>query len=351
MRQRRPTSACWSEAWSLLVGCSLPFIASPTSRSTRRLRWLASNTSVENTSSAARGCSTVSPRAERRREPIEIQVDAVGIDAAQLRGRIDVDLVRIANVRELGARLDALSRVDGVCSRGISTVGADSGGSTAVLISSCGASRSAMNEASSSRSSSVRSRSRGCLRRFFHHAPRALVETRDHGRRIGRMIGFLERRDADRPTARRSLPDDRDAARDRRSTLRPSGRPRAAAFSAGARISVVLSAGDSVVGASAKFIISASTVGSSRGGISRVGDSSAPRSGVSSVKSRSELACSCGDSPVAAVSSFSLRAVIEAAALALRLAEQIDVDAVLAALEVEIDQGAGAAAAAGGRGE
>ena len=36
-------------------------MSSPTSRSTRRLRWLASNTSVEKTSSAARGCDTVSP--------------------------------------------------------------------------------------------------------------------------------------------------------------------------------------------------------------------------------------------------------------------------------------------------
>jgi hypothetical protein len=61
-----------------------------------------------------------------------------------------------------------------------------------------------------------------------------------------------------------------------------------------------------------KFINSDSTVGSSRGGISRVGDSSAPRSGASSVKSRSAPACSRGDSPVAAVSSAVLGArVIE----------------------------------------
>ena len=43
--------------------------------------------------------------------------------------------------------------------------------------------------------------------------------------------------------------------------------------------------------------------------------------------------------------------MIEAAALAFRVAEQIDVDAILAALEVEVDQSACAAAAAGARGE
>src|ERR1700675_3839871 len=55
------------------------------------------------------------------------------------------------------------------------------------------------------------------------------------------------------------------------------------------------------VGESVKFIISDSTVGSSRAGISRVGDSSAPRSGLSKVKSRSDPACSRPvASPVAA---------------------------------------------------
>ena len=134
--------------------------------------------------------------------------------------------------------------------------------------------------------------------------------------------------------------------------LPPSGRRRSVG-ARGARISVVLSAGDSCVGASAKFISSASTVGSSRGGISRVGDSSAPRSGVSRVKSRSEAGVQprrfAGGGGVVVLVRDSMT---QSAALAFRLAEQIDVDAVLAALEVEIDQRAGAAAAAGGaRGE
>ncbi len=66
-------------------------------------------------------------------------------------------------------------------------------------------------------------------------------------------------------------------------------------------------AGDSAVGGSAKFISSDSTVGSSRGGISRVGESSAPRSGA--VQGEVEIrrgVQSLAISPVAAVSSLSL---------------------------------------------
>ena len=78
--------------------------------------------------------------------------------------------------------------------RGICTVGADSGPNTAVLISSWSVPRSATNEASNSRSSSVRSLIARAALGFRHHAPRFLIETRDHGRRIRRMIGLLEPR-------------------------------------------------------------------------------------------------------------------------------------------------------------
>ena len=113
-----------------------------------------------------------------------------------------------------------------------------------------------------------------------------------------------------------------------------------------------LETGDSCVGASAKFISSVSTVGSSRGGYHGSG---LVRAAIRRVEREVQIPsseCSSGDSLVRRVSSLTFaRAMIQAAALAFRVAEQIDVDAILAAFEIEIDQGAGPAPAAGVRGE
>ena len=98
-------------ACNLLVGCSAPFIASPTSRSTRRLRWLASNTSVEKISSAARGCSTVSPvpSAVASRSRSKSMLSALMPRSFEVESTST--LSAFANVGEFGRGLEARGRV------------------------------------------------------------------------------------------------------------------------------------------------------------------------------------------------------------------------------------------------
>src|ERR1700722_7791588 len=72
------------------------------------------------------------------------------------------------------------------------------------------------------------------------------------------------------------------------------------------------------------------------------------------MRSRKSVGFSVGDSAVGASEKFiSSDSTVGScdAALAFRVAEQVDIDAVLAAFEIQIDQRAGAAAAAGAGGK
>jgi len=121
--------------------------------------------------------------AQRGRKPIQIQVDAVAAEAAQLRGRIDIGLLVVRDIGKLRGR-EARCRI-GVEVRGICTVGDDSGPSMAVLASSLSDPRSAMNDASNSLSSSVRSLSRARL-------SASAIMRRDFSSRPATMVGASE---------------------------------------------------------------------------------------------------------------------------------------------------------------
>ena len=160
------------------------------------MRWLASNTSVENTSSSARGCSTVSPLpkalASRSRSrsmlsplrPRSFEVESTSTFSASATSENSGDLkrevdaaVEIARHLHRGRRLRAQHRgLDFFVIR--AEIGDEGGFQFAFQFGQIAIARPAL--------------------RLRHHAPRLVIQTGHHGGRIGRMIGLLEMRIADR---------------------------------------------------------------------------------------------------------------------------------------------------------